>query len=88
MRMIDMRPPKLCSAAVGDVVQIEDVTYIVCAVNAVGKRKARPISLGLYDDERPLFLVNLASGEAVPMPHLSSRVEIRHDAQLTLGVAK
>ncbi len=86
MKIVDTRQPKLCSAPVGSVVQIDDKTYLVCAFNPGDKRAARPgMPHGLYDEERDLFLVDLANGEATKMPHLSSRVEIRRDAVLTLG---
>lgn len=88
MKIVDTRQPKLCSASVGSVVQIEDKTYMVCAFNPGGKRAQRPnMSHGLYDDERDLFLVDLSTGEAVKMPHLSSRVDICRDPVLTLGDA-
>lgn len=86
MKIVDTRQPKLCSASVGSVIQIEEKIYMVCAFNPGDKRSARPnMSHGLYDDERDLFLVDVASGEAIKMPHLSSRVEILRDAVLTLG---
>ena len=86
MKVIDTRQPKLCSAPVGSVVQIEEKTYLVCAFNPGGKRGQRPnMSQGLYDEERDLFLVDLASGEASKMPHLSSRVDICHNAAIVLG---
>lgn len=88
MKILDLRQPKLCSAPVGSVVQVDDKIYLVCAFNPGGKRAARPnMSQGLYDDERDLFLVEMATGEAVKMPHLSSRVDILHTAVLTLGEA-
>lgn len=86
MNVVDTRLPKLCHAPVGGVVQIDDDYFIVCAFNPGNKRSARPgMSQGLYDDERDLFLVNLRTGEAVKMPHLSSRVEIVRDASVVLG---
>lgn len=93
MLFIDTRLPKLCHANPGDVIRIGDKDgiiqsdiYLVCAFNQEGKRAARKtISNGLYDDERPLFMVNLITGEAKPLPHLSSRVEIVKDIAIVRG---
>lgn len=92
---INPRHPKLCHARVGQCVRIYDTMtpqgselFLVCADTT--HRVVRPSrldrqGLGLYSETRPLFLVSLASGEAAPMPHLSSRVEIVHDAQVYVG---
>lgn len=92
MKIIDTRLPKLCHARPGGIISLPgengeptEELYLVCAY-ANGKRAGRAGMMhGLYDDARPLFLVNLANGEAIPMPHLSSRVEIVHDAALIRG---
>jgi hypothetical protein len=84
MIVINTALPKLCHAQAGDVVRITDscgellpALYLVSVFNEKGKRAGRPGLLhGLYDDERPFFLVDLATGVAQPMPHLSSRVQI------------
>lgn len=86
MKFVDTRLPKLCHAKPGDIVRLENGLHMVCAFPVKGKRAARPMMMhGLYDDERPLFLVNMASGEAVVMPHLSTRLEIVHDVTLVDG---
>lgn len=92
--IVDTRLPKLCIMKPGDVIEIhpngghscEPGIYLVCVFEVKGKRAARPLmSHGLYDDERPMFLVNLRTGAAVPMPHLSSRVEPIRDARIIIG---
>ena len=86
MKFVDTRLPKLCHAKPGSIVRLENGLHMVCVFPVKGKRAARPLSnMGLYDDERPLFLVHMATGEAVPMPHLSSRVEIVDDVTLVDG---
>lgn len=97
MKYVDNRPPKLCHARPGDVIRMGDTTvsghptgegesqlYLVCR-HDVGKQKMREVSHGLYDESNPIFLVNLTTGEARPMPHLSSRVEIVRDVQVVEG---
>jgi len=95
MQVIINKVPKLCSVPVGSAVRLHrddgsapgdgDPVYIVCAFNQPGKRAARPlVTQGLYDDERPLFLVDLATGSAIPMPNLSKRVQVLKDASITL----
>lgn len=60
--------------------------YMVCADASDATRPAarRGAAHGLYDDKRPLFLLNLRTGCAVKMPHLSSRVEVMRNATLTV----
>lgn len=75
---------KLCHAPVGSRIKlvdsemkIGDEVFIVGAIDKAGQRPARKgLSLGLYDDQRQLFLMNAASGMQRSMPHLSSRVVI------------
>jgi hypothetical protein len=62
----------------------EPQLYMVCRFD-IGKAKLRDCSSGLYTEENPLFLVSLTTGEARPMPHLSSRVEIVRDVQVVEG---
>lgn len=96
MQVIDIRLPKLCHAKPGDCVRLPDrdgnltdELFMVCAFPVKGKRAARPlISHGLYDDERPLFLVSLETGLAREMPHLSSRAEIVRDVVLVQGASQ
>ena len=85
---------KLGHVRPGDAVRVRDPQtgevkgplYIVAVFNAPGKRAFRPGQPhGLYDDQRPLFLVNLETGEAEPMPHLSSLVFLVSDAVVTEG---
>jgi len=91
MLLVNTSMPKLCHARPGDAVRLLDretgnplpELYIVCIFNQKGKRHMRPCrSEGLYDEQRPLFLVNLTTGEAAEMPHLSSRVQIVRDARI------
>lgn len=93
MIIVNTRMPKLCFAKPGACVQlfnsstgeIDNDLYIVCVFNQSGKRPAPALaSNGLYSDERPLFLVNLCSGEAIPMPHLSSRIQLIKDAHVVV----
>lgn len=100
MRIVDNRLPKLCHAKVGDLVRLplrnseycEEMApyYIVCADSSDKRLKiGRPGMMhGLYDDERPLFLVDLATGEAIKMPHLSSRVEIIRADHVQLSILR
>lgn len=76
---------KLCHARSGDVVRlrnletgdIESDLLIVCVDGTSNERALRPgAPHGLYDEQRPLFLVDLATGKAQKMPHLSKRIEI------------
>lgn len=95
MQVINIRLPKLCHAKPGDTVRLPDregnlldELFMVCAFPVKGKRAARPMVLhGLYDDERPLFLVSLETGLARGMPHLSSQVEIVSDLVLVQGAS-
>jgi hypothetical protein len=95
MRVFINKVPKLCSVPVGSVVRLrddlltepkeEDPVYLVCAFNVPGRRPARELMThGLYDEERPLFLVDLRTGTAIAMPNLSSRVQVLKDASITL----
>lgn len=93
MKIVDTRKPKLCFAKPGSVVQLLDEDqaptgdfYLVTVVDIKGKRAGRNfVPHGLYDEERPLFLVSLETGQAIPMPHLSSRVEIVREAKLVIA---
>lgn len=91
--------PKICHAPVGSLVQLPttdreptdaDPVYLVCAFQAdKHQRAARPLMThGLYDDQRQLFLVNVATGEAIAMPHLSSRALIVRDATIHVTVER
>ncbi len=84
---------KLCHARPGEVVQVVDSMtpcgsepFLVC-VNAMSPGKPGRLGMmhGLYDEQRPLFLVSLATGESVPMPNLSSQVRIVRRAKVVLG---
>lgn len=85
---------KLCHASIGSVVllvsaslEVDDEPFVVCASEATkGRRAARKgMTHGLYDDQRELFLVSLKSGLKRDLPHLSSRVIIFNEAEVTLG---
>lgn len=92
MIYVNTRLPKLCHAQPGQKVRLPDpatgavlpeVFMVVAVAERLRGRTLRParkgISLGLYDDERPLMLVSMSTGVAQPMPHLSSRAEILRD---------
>lgn len=93
MKIINNQLPKLCHARPGDVIRVPyehggegSTLYLVSVFNTPGKRPLRSNAMnGLYDDERPLFMVNLSTGEARPLPHLSSRVEIVRDIAVIEG---
>lgn len=93
MLIINTKLPKLCHAQIGGTVRLTgpdgepmSELFIVSTFNEKGRRAGRSGMMhGLYDEERPLFLTSLASGEAVPMPHLSSRVEIVRDVAVVEG---
>lgn len=94
MLIVDTRLPKLCHARVGSVVSIQNEIslepefYLVCVVPKSRKVNNKPAwrgGFGLYSEEKPLFLVNLQTGEALEMPHLSSRVEILEKASMHIG---
>lgn len=99
MKIVNTALPKVCFSRPGDVIQLpaddtgdpDGPLYMVCTIpNSVAtwikikarKREAQP-SNGLYSEERPLWLINLETGEGEPMPHLSSRCRIVRDATLT-----
>lgn len=97
MLIVDTSLPKLCHARPGDVIEVrpnsidktEPGMYIVAVAEQKGARPMRSrMPHGLYDEERPLFLVNVQSGAAVAMPHLSSRVVIHSGAKLKLKAKK
>lgn len=81
---------KLCHAKPGDAVRIIDKNgnrsaevYLVAFMEKKGCSAARECaSNGLYSDDRPLFLVDTGTGQAVTMPHLSSRVLILRAAAI------
>jgi len=90
MNLRDMRKPKLCHAEIGGLVQLLDDNfnplpdmYLVCSCNGAVVHKKFEM-YGLYSQKEPLFLVNIRTGEAQKMPHLSSRVVILSDAELHL----
>ena len=72
---------KLCHVRPGECIRIPfneselsvDL-YLVCIHDCGEKRARRGRPEGLFDEGNDLFLVNLRTGEAVKMPHLSSRV--------------
>lgn len=79
---------KLCHAKPGDAVRLIDKdgnrsteVYLVAFMEKKGCLAARDCaSNGLYSDDRPLFVVNIETGESKSMPHLSSRVIILRGA--------
>lgn len=93
MKIIDSKSIKLCHCNVGDVIQIIDENgqvqpgyYLITALYGKGKRPARPnMTHGLYDDQRYLFAVNLKTGEARELPHLSSKILPVNDIAILTG---
>lgn len=76
---------KTCHANFGDVIRLPETRELFVVAFFAGKncRTAKEgASSGLYNEERPMFMVNLVTGEAKPLPHLSSRVEILRRAAL------
>lgn len=91
MKIEDMRQhdrDKTCHLRPGDCVflygkdgqQIPGL-FIVCSA---GKMKTELGSSGLYSADVPVFLVNLETGEARDLPHLSSRLTERVKAVTTI----
>ncbi len=86
--LTQQRSVKLCHARPGDIVMLDPTSstyYMVCKVDdnpenkrVVGTRKTLQ-SAGLYNEDSPLFLVNIKTGVARSMKHLSSRAFICHD---------
>ena len=79
---------KLCHARPGDVFRIPskgpgEQLFLLCR-HDIGKPDLRKqhLSNGLYSEENPLFAVNLETGEASILPHLSSGVEIVRNVAL------
>lgn len=73
------KPIKLCHCRPGDTVKLPDSedVFLVCVFGPKGGLADRHLgSMGLYNAEHPLFLVSLSTGEATPMPHLSSQVRV------------
>jgi hypothetical protein len=92
MRILNTTLPKLCFASPGDVVRLLDdcgneqpEPFLVCVVNSGAKPMPRHASNGLYSEDRPLFLVSIATGATRAMPHLSKRVRILRDAAIITG---
>lgn len=87
--------PKICHARVGQPVRlpnaagdIEPEVFVICAEDAPGRRPGRSgQSQGLYDDQRKLFLVSMLTGQARPMPHLSSRAQLLKHSDVAPVVA-
>jgi len=92
--------PKLCHFKPGDVVQLPngengeltDELYLICFLpkptnHRQRRKQAVATGFGLYGfDAGELFIVNLETGEARGMPHLSSRVCVRRDVVLEVHV--
>ena len=74
--------PKICFAHPGDVLEIDGSLFLVCRYD-IGKPNNQLTSNGLYSNENPHFLVDLESGQARPMPHLSTRARPVWDVAVT-----
>jgi len=95
MKVTTLHKPKLCHFLPGDVIQLVEQNadqtvlpgiYVVACFSAQSEKATRRASHamnGLYSFEDPLFLVNVETGEAIKMPHLSSRA-IGIEAQLVV----
>ena len=89
MEIIDFRDRQnTCHFRPGQCVRLfnesgeEQGIYLVCSV---GELKAELGSSGLYKANVPVFLVNLNTGIAQSLPHLSSRfLEEAKDAKITI----
>lgn len=86
---------KMCHARPGDVIRLAsgpdveqtDPLYMLIVLPHDAATLPVPVTDkvhtdGLYSDPRPLALVNLETGIARKLPHLSSRVEILRDATI------
>jgi hypothetical protein len=83
------RTLKLCWAQPGDLVELEGKIVMVCIDRKTPVRQPKPTqkamaSCGLFAERSDLYLVDVASGELMRMPHLSSRVRFLSDARLIL----
>jgi len=69
-------PTKICHIKAGEVIMLPGLgptLFMLCRHN-IGKNKAHNMAgNGLYSEENPVFLIDLATGEASAVPHLSSR---------------
>ena len=93
-RFQDHRDPKLFNAKVGDIILLEDTVSelrlpcMVCEFPSepMGSRRSYG-KMGLYDNQNTLFLVEVETGRARKMPHLSSRVEIIDGDRIVISIA-
>lgn len=99
MKIIDKRPPKLCFAKAGDVVQFvspenpqgEGPLYLIVSLGE-GSPSSRPMASllaaikanGLYSDPRTHLAVNLETSSLVELPNLSSRAFIISSASIVI----
>lgn len=92
MKIIDFRTnkTKVCHSRPGDCVRVFDNTtgadlglFIICSA---GKLEAQLSSSGLYKADKPIFMVSLSTGEALMLPHLSSKtIEIMRDVSVIIN---
>lgn len=85
---------KLCHAKPGDLVQLVDSMLglttkpiLLIAKAGTGEPAKGREPQGLYADGRDLLLVDLETGLASALPHLSSRVLIYRNAEVNVGKA-
>lgn len=89
MEILDFRDrQKVCHVCPGECVRLfskdgeEQGLFLVCSA---GELKSKLGSSGLYKADVPVFLVDLKTGVARDLPHLSSRLlEVVRDAKITL----
>ena len=84
MKVFLDNPPKVCFAKAGDVIELPDepgTRYLVCRYD-IGRPNPALASNGLYSNENPHFLVELVTGQARSMPHLSSLARIVKDVAI------
>jgi hypothetical protein len=74
--------PKVCFRKPGDVIEIGGTLFLVCRYD-LGRPNNPLASNGLYSNENPHFLVDLVTGQARPMLHLSARVRHVTDVAVT-----
>lgn len=53
------------------------------ANNSAGRTDFKKLMSGLYQEKRPLFMIQLSTGIAFSLPHLSSRA-VKVDLELTI----
>lgn len=86
-RTIDLR--KVCHTRPGDLVRIhafdgvERGLFLVCSAGKISRELK---SAGLYESDKPVFMVDIRSGVAEQLPHLSAHVAaVERNACVVIG---